>query len=318
MRLIVVGGGMMGANHVRVARRTAGVELVGLVEPDAERRASVAAGDTEFRQFDTVEDALAGVDFDSAVVASPTPTHHANAGTLIDAGKHVLIEKPIAATTEQAADLVARAEAAGVVLTVGHVERFNAAYQELRRNLTNPIHLEMNRSSPFSARIRDSVVIDLMIHDLDLASDIAGCAADACRSVEHSTRSNVPDLCSALVTFESGLTATITASRIGQQKVRSITVTEDDCVITADLLKQEVLIHRVQHVEFVGDDGVRYRQTGTIEVPFIENRGEPLMQELAAFTRSVVHGEPVVVTGTEAIRAMLLCDYVRKSRVPGR
>jgi predicted dehydrogenase len=311
MRLAVIGSGVMGTNHIRVAQRTNGVELVAIVEPDAQRRA-VAIGSADIAGYGSVDELISAGGFDSAVVASPTAAHHQAASVLIAAGKHVLVEKPFALTIVEAEDLSAQAIAAGVTLTVGHIERFNAAFRELLNNIENPIHVTITRSGPFSPRVLDNVVTDLMIHDLDLVSVIAHSDLVDVRSVLQTTRTNSPDLAVALLTFASGLSATVMASRIGQQKVRSIEVTQNESVVVADLLKQEVLIHRLQQVEFVSSAGARIRHSGMIEVPMIENRGEPLMQELTAFA-AAVNGAPVVVSPLEAIRAMRLTEAVLTS-----
>lgn len=108
----------------------------------------------------------------------------------------------------------------------------------------------------------------------------------------------------ALLTFENGVTASVTASRIGQQKLRRVFVTQADSVLAGDLIRQDVMIHRMQHVEFVSDSGARYRQSGTVEIPFIENRGEPLQEELRAFVGTIRGGDPIVTAadGTAALR----------------
>ncbi len=307
----MIGSGVMGTNHLRVAQRTPGIELVAVVENDADRLASVQVPST-VKRLDSVEALLAFGEFDSAVVATPTALHYPTAVALIDRKKHVLVEKPLALNTDEASDLVARAESAGVVLTVGHVERFNPVVGELLRNLANPLHVSILRVGPFSPRVLDNVVNDLMVHDLDLAWAIGQSELVNVATVVQSSRTAGPDLAVSLLRFESGLTATLTSSRIGQQKTRSIEVTQADSVIVADLLKQEIQIHRQQQVEFVSDLGTRVRHTGTIEVPMIEKGGEPLMLELASFAETVAGKEPYV-TGHDGVRAIRWAAEVLKS-----
>lgn len=308
VRLAVVGGGVMGTHHARVALRTPGVELVGLVEQDACRRRDLQSTIPEAR-YASVDELIEGVDFEAAVVATPTPTHATIASRLLRAGRHVLVEKPITATVAEGRCLAALAEECGLVLTVGHVERFNGAFIEMLRFIDRPIHVDITRSGPFTNRILDNVVSDLMIHDLDLLNVIDGSPLVAARSVLRSTRTTGPDLAVALLSFASGLTASVTASHVSQQKIRLIEVTQEDSVVSADLIRQEVLVHRLQQIEFVNDGVPRTRSSGTIETPFIEHRGEPLMHELQAFAQAV-RGGPTVVKPTEALEALRVVEAV--------
>lgn len=308
IRLAVVGAGVMGANHVRVASRTSGVELVAIVELDAEKRVALAQS-VGIESAATISELLSRLDLDAAVIATPTAFHYEVACECIAAGLHVLVEKPITTTPDEGEDLIRRAVAAGVVLSVGHIERFNPAIRELRRCIEKPVHLELVRIGPFTPRVSDNVVIDLMIHDLDLARALAGSEVSALSAIQQSTRTSGPDMVIALLTFENGVTASITASRIGQQKLRRVIVTQDDAVLAGDLIRQDVMIHRMQHVEFVSDTGARYRQSGIVEIPFIENRGEPLMEELRAFVETIHGGEPVV-TAADGVAALRLAAQV--------
>lgn len=310
VRLAIVGAGVMGANHARVASRTIGVELVAIIDVDVEKRTTLA---TAIGARDAADIAEVRTDLDAVIVATPTVHHHAVAAACLDAGLHVLVEKPIAATIAEAEDLEARAAAAGVVLTVGHIERFNPAVRELLRLVENPVHLELTRVGPFMPRVSDNVVIDLMIHDLDLARALAGSEVVEIQSISQSPKTEGPDLAIALAMFENGVTASITASRISQQKIRKISVTQHDSVLEADLIRQDVLIHRMQHVEFVSDAGARYRQSGVVEIPFIENRGEPLMEQLRSFIEAIRGAQPVV-SARDGIAALALVDRVLAGR----
>ena len=308
IRLAVIGAGVMGANHVRVASRTSGVELVAVVELDDAKRVALAQS-AGIESAATVSEMVSRLDVEAVVIATPTVFHYEVACECIAAGLHVLVEKPIATTPEEGEDLIRRADAAGVVLSVGHIERFNPAIRELRRCIEKPVHLELVRIGPFTPRVSDNVVIDLMIHDLDLARALAGSEVTALSAIQQSTRTTGPDMVIALLTFENGVTASITASRIGQQKLRRVIVTQDDAVLAGDLIRQDVMIHRMQHVEFVSDSGARYRQSGIVEIPFIENRGEPLMEELRAFVETIHGGEPVV-TAADGVAALRLAAQV--------
>lgn len=316
-RVAVIGAGVMGVNHVRLAQVVPRLELVAVVDSDAERRAAATAGDAAIATFDDVEALIAADICDAVIVAVPTPFHHAVASRCLRAGLHVLIEKPIASTPAEAEDLIALAADAGVTLMVGHVERFNPVVIELAKLVDEPLHIEADRVGPFSDRVKDSVVLDLMIHDLDIVRMLAASEVRDITGVARTVRSDEIDLASVHVLFGNGTTATITASRLGQQKVRQIRVTQLESHITADLIRQDIAVHRVAHVEYVAEGGTRYRQTGMVEVPFIETRGEPLALELAEFVDAIESGRPALIDGTTGLAALELVDRVHAA-VAGR
>jgi predicted dehydrogenase len=185
---------------------------------------------------------------------------------------------------------------------------------QLETIVKDPIHLDFRRISPFSARAaRDSVVRDLMIHDIDLACFLAGGDVTTVSAVARRTRGDTDDLVVALLTFAGGTTAALTASRIGQQKIREIEVTQAANFVRVDLVREEVTIHRVDHVEFLAEGGPRYSQAGVVEIPFLSNRGEPLALEWAHFVRCVCAGETPRVSGEDALRALAIAERVEQA-----
>lgn len=312
-RLGIVGTGIMGANHARIASMHRDVDLVAVVDPDLDRAVKLAEsyGAAAFSDLDDCLDLV-----DCAIVATPTESHHPVAMALLAAGKHTLVEKPITSTVEQADDLIAAAATAGVILTVGHVERFNPAVLELDNLIRTPLHLTANRVSPYSARVTVGVVLDLMVHDLDIVAKLAGGAVRRVQASTLTVRSDSEDLATALVEFDNGVTATLTASRIGQQKIREITITQPDSFVTVDLLRQDVTINRVDHSEYLSSEGARYRQTGVVEIPFLEHRGEPLALELDEFISAIDAGRAPRVSGADGRAALQLAlDVVAAGRL---
>jgi predicted dehydrogenase len=301
LRLGVIGSGIMGTNHARVASSMPEIDLVAVFDADRNRSQSLAAAFGAVAAADVKE--LAGM-VDAAVVATPTEFHAPIAHELIEAGVDVLVEKPIAPDVDTARRLVDAADAAGRILMVGHVERFNPAVLELGSLLDEVIHIDARRISSYSPRIRDDVVIDLMIHDLDLVTMISGGAASEVMSVVRAPRSASADIASALIAFENGITASLTASRVGQNKIRQIDLTQAENYVTLDLLRQDVTVQRVQQSEFSSDHGRRYRQVGVVEVPFLEHRGEPLALELRHFAECVETRATPRVTGEDGLRAL--------------
>jgi predicted dehydrogenase len=310
LRLGVVGAGIMGANHARVSAALRDAAVTWIVDPDEEKGATLAraTGADWSPDLDRVTEHI-----DAAIVAAPSSLHCSVGLQLIDAGIHVLVEKPIATTVEDAVRLVEAAHQRGVTLAIGHVESYNAAAWELDRLVDRPIHIEATRISPYSPRIADDVVLDLMIHDIEIALRVAGSPpADVC-AVMTDVRSATADLACALVRFQNGVTANLTASRLGQNKIREVRITQADNFVTVDLVRQDVTISRVDHSEFVSDEGARYRQTGMIEIPFLERRGEPLFLELAHFVECVREGAKPRVSGEEGLAALRLALAVRSA-----
>ena len=307
LKLGVIGTGIMGANHARVAAAHPAFELVAVVDPQLER-ASALADRFDATAFSSVHECIDQLD--CAIVATPTEHHFDTATTLLNAGVNVLVEKPITTTLDQAEQLVKLAADKGLVLTVGHVERFNPAVLELPNLIKDPIHITANRVSPYSPRVTVGVVLDLMVHDLDIVAQLAGSTPVSVKSATRTIRSDSEDLATALITFANGVTATVTASRIGQQKIREITVTQAENYIAVDLLRQDVTLHRVDHSEFLSAEGARYRQTGVVEIPFLEHRGEPLGLEHDDFAAAISEGRTPRVTGEQGAAALALALQV--------
>jgi predicted dehydrogenase len=306
VRVAVVGAGIMGANHVRIAHQLPGIELVAVVDADLERaqKAAAVSGAKAFSSMEALPEIA-----DLVVLAVPTKFHAGAALELIAAGVHLLVEKPLALTSDEGQRIVDAAALAGTTLAVGHVERFNAAVVELPKFLDNPIHIDAVRVSPYSARISDGVIFDLMIHDLDIVLSLAGDAeVSSVSGVARHRHGGTEDLASVNVTFSNGLTASLLTSRLGQQKQRTITVTQNDSVVLADLVRQDLTIQRMTRHEYLAEDGARYRTSSTVEVPFLETRGEPLANELAHVAACVRTGERPRVDGLAALRALKFAE----------
>ena len=312
IRMAVVGAGIMGTNHARVAKLLPGVELVAVADPDL-AKARAAAGTLGARAVASVGE-LAG-ELDAAIIAVPTALHVDTALALIDDGVHVLVEKPLAANAADARKIVDAAAARGLVLAVGHIERFNAAVAELGRLLDHPIHIEASRISPYSSRIADGVIFDLMIHDIDIVCSLAGPDARAVNvsGVARATKGQTEDVASVTVQFSTGLTAAFNTSRLGQQKIRTIEITQAESTVMADLVRQDITVHRMSHHEYLTDQGARYRQSSVIEIPFLESRGEPLALELAHFVECIRTGASPRVDGAAGIRAIELAQWATEA-----
>ncbi|MGA7269493.1 MAG: Gfo/Idh/MocA family oxidoreductase [Acidimicrobiia bacterium] len=307
LELALIGAGSMGANHGRVAMGLRDAVVTWIIDPDETRgkRLAEAVG----ARFGRYPEMAAGVD--AAIIAAPTHTHRQLATDFLEAGCHVLVEKPIAPNIEEAEQMIAAAERCQRLMMVGHIERFNPAVLELHRLIDQPVHVTAERVSPYTARIEEGVTSDLMIHDLDLISFIAGNPIRDVSAIRQDVHGE-DDLAMALMTFESGMTASALASRIGQDKVRRITITQADEVVRLDLIRQAITIHRVGQIEPT-EDGGGYRQSGLVEVPFLRHRGEPLLLELGHFIDSIIQGRQPRVTGQDGLRAIRLVEMVKRA-----
>jgi predicted dehydrogenase len=272
----VVGVGHLGRHHLRLARTLPGWRSVGAWDPDRARLEAVCA---EFaaEPLPTLDEAVTRAE--AAVVASPTVTHREVVERFLAAGRHVLVEKPIAASVAEAREMVELARRKGVVLGVGHVEFFNPAVQAVLNRAPRPRYLEAQRLSPFTRRSMDiDVVLDLMVHDLQLAQALNGGAAiREVRAVGVPVLSSRVDLANVRLEFVNGCVGNLTASRVSSERVRKLRLFEPDGYHSIDYADQSVSSYRL----------VRTAGTATIEpVEIRVEKAEPLAGEHLAFQRA--------------------------------
>ena len=289
VRVGVVGVGHIGREHARIYSRLPGVELVGLCDIDAQV-AQKLAQKHGVKSFPTVQ-AMAQ-EIDAATISTPTNTHHEIAGHLLGLGKHVLIEKPIADSTEQAKELVDLATAKGLILQVGHIERFNPALSALEEKLTKPRFIEAHRLSTYPGRSTDiGVVLDLMIHDIEVILHLVRSPILSIDSVGTAVLSKGEDIANTRIRFENGCVANLTASRISFEKMRKIRVFQDDAYLSLDYFDQSGEIYR------------KIDSRITKEKIKVE-KDEPLKLELAAFVDCVQSRQAPRVGGAQASKAL--------------
>ena len=312
VRLGIVGAGIMGASHARVAQTIPDAQVTTVVDPDADKGKRLAAH--VGASYAASADELPGR-VDAAVIAVPTEAHASIAMMLMENGIDVLVEKPIAATVAEGASIVATAEKYSRILMAGHVERFNPAVLELGRYVDGLIHIDIRRVGPFSPRVTTSVILDLMIHDIDLVHMLGGSELKEILALARRVRSGTEDLATCSLTFASGVSATLTASRVGQAKHRQIELTQQDNVVIADLIRQQLTVHRVAHSEFLDDRGARYRQSGIIEIPYLEQQGEPLALELRHFIHCTLNHSQPVVDGHAGLTALETALRIRSEAI---
>lgn len=284
VRAAVVGVGHMGTYHTLAYAELPNVDLVGVVDLDADRARKVAQHyDTQ--PFADHRELIGRADVVS--VAVPTEEHFRVARDLLEAGMSVLVEKPMAPTLEEARELFAVARRAGAILQVGHVERFNGAVQELRKIVDRPILIESRRLGPFVPRVhKDTVVMDLMIHDIDIVLTLAGSRPCRLTTFGAAVHSEVTDVASVQIQFESGTIATISASRATEEKIRTLAITQPDAYILLDYIDQDIQIHRRAAQEYlVNRESIRYRQASFVEHLFVR-KDNPLKLEILHLIRT--------------------------------
>ncbi|WP_186627562.1 Gfo/Idh/MocA family protein [Rhodococcus sp. BP22] len=282
-KIALIGSGRMGSLHARVLAQSNDCELSLLVEP-REQQGKEIADRFGCRWAEDFEDLA---DIDAVVVAAATPTHYDIAGRVLDLGKPVLVEKPLAATYEQSRDLIERSSAQGIPLMCGLLERFNPAVRTAKEFVGEVWQVNGIRHSPFVPRITTGVATDLLIHDVDLAIHFVGSQPSVVRGDfgffhETSKANRSEDCADTILRFDSGAIATISASRVSQRKIRQISLLEADRLIEIDLLRRDITIYRHVDEELPADrDG--YQQQTIIEIPAIRYSEEPLAAQLRSF-----------------------------------
>ena len=298
-RVAVVGVGALGRQHARVYAALPDAELVGVFDTDAGRAREVAEqyGTVPFASLD---DVLRGTD--AVSVAVPTVDHHSVARRLLEAGKAVLLEKPMTVTLAEADDLIALASARGALLQIGHIERFNPAVDLLLAEVRDPRFIEVHRLGVFSPRSLDvDVVLDLMIHDLDILLALDGSEVVQVDAVGVPVLTSRVDIANARLRFASGLTANLTASRVSTEKVRKFRVFSPRTYISADFTAREAQVSRL--VDKAGRPEIVVERSAAPDQ-------EPLRRQIEAFLRSLRDRGAPAVTGEAGRRALSLAHIV--------
>jgi predicted dehydrogenase len=291
IRLGVVGAGHMGSYHVAAIAELVDVRLTAVADLNR-RRAEEVAGRYGAAALSDAAQLVGRVD--AAIVAVPTAQHQAVARFLLENGVHLLVEKPICPALDDARALFLLAKKKNLVLHVGHVERYNGAVQELSRIVRDPILIECRRLGPFSPRVReDGVVLDLMIHDLDIAMRLVDEEIVQLSAAGASILSDRDDVANVQLRFAGGCIANLTASRVTQNKIRTLAVTQPDAYITLDYADQELRIHRQASSEHsLSREELKYREQSQVERLFV-HKDNPLKIEIRHFLGAVRSGAVV-------------------------
>lgn len=304
IKVAVIGVGYLGRFHAQKYSSIEDAELVGVVDSDPERAEAVAkeVGTRAFRS----RAELPGL-VDAVSIATPTEFHHSIGMEFLSKGVHVMMEKPLAADSREAGELVREAERTGAVLQVGHIERFNGAMTALGNAVRDPLYIEAARTSPYPNRSTDvDVILDVMVHDIDLVLSMAGSEPERVEATAFPVVSpGKADFASARVVFRNGCAACITASRVARERVRKITVYQPGAVISIDYAAQTLSFDRT----VPGSGPVASQSAEDLKV----EKKDSLLEELRSFLISVRDGRPPVVSGRDGMRALELAERIREA-----
>jgi predicted dehydrogenase len=289
IRAAVVGAGNFGARHAEKYAALPEAELVAVVDRDPARAAEIAGKHGALALTDPAD---LPDDVEAVSVAAPTVAHHPVGMALLRRGVHILIEKPIAERIELGEELAAEAEARGLVLQVGHIERHSPVFEALAAAVTLPLFIESNRISPFTGRSTDvNVVLDLMIHDIDLIASLVGRRIEGIEAVGAPVLTDREDIANARLRFDGGCVANITASRISMKTERRMRVFQPEGYVAADLVTRKLTR--------IGRSGAGF-DAAEDEFP----PGDNLKAEIASFLRAVAEGGAPKVTGRDGVEAL--------------
>ncbi|HCC69445.1 MAG TPA: UDP-N-acetyl-D-glucosamine dehydrogenase [Nitrospiraceae bacterium] len=285
----VIGVGYLGAHHARIFSELKDVQLIGVVDANSESAREVASR-YSCKAYENHLEIMDSVD--AVSIATPTTIHFPIAMDFLMARKDILIEKPITSNVKEAEELIHEAQARGLVLQVGHLERFNPGLSIIDSMLDNPSFIESHRLSPFSVRGTDvDVTLDLMIHDIDIILSLVGSEVSDLRATGDRVLTENIDTAHAWIEFENGCIAGIVASRISPEKVRQIKVFQRHTCLSLDYQSQEVLCYR--------------KVADRIETEKIKpEKKEPLREQLKSFIKCVRERSMPVVSGVEGKKAL--------------
>lgn len=297
-RIAVIGAGYLGRIHAQKCSKIPEANLVGVVDI-ARDRAEEAAKEartvpyTDFRRLFGAVDAVS--------IVTPTENHFEIGLEFLKAGVDVLIEKPVTKTPEEALRLIEEAGKRGLILQVGHLERFNAAVVALEGRVNNPMFIESQRISPFPNRSTDvDVILDLMIHDIDIILNLVRSDVKSVSAVGMPVVTDMVDMANARITFANGCVADVTASRVARERVRKITVFQREQYFSIDYANQLITVSRPRpDAAGLHDEEIRLEKS------------DSLMEEIRAFIKCTATRTPPLVSGTEGLNALRIAQRIQ-------
>ena len=311
VNISLIGVGRMGQFHLNVISQINSINLTGIYDAD-ENHLNEVSNKYNINKFNSLDEAIDNSE--AVIIASPTKFHFEIAKKALEKGKHVLVEKPMTETYAQAKELQEIVNKKNLILQVGHVERFNGAVQELHHIIEKPYLIEARRLAPFTPRITDvGVVFDIMIHDLDIVTSLVKKPVIRFSASGKRVRTNNEDIASALLEFEDETIATVSASRITQEKIRTLAISTEDAYFILDYATQDITIHRQASSEskIKTSIGINYTQESIIERVFI-HRDNPLKLEDEHFANCILGKDKRFVSVENDVNTIKLTEDILK------
>lgn len=306
LQAAVVGVGHLGQLHAQKYHQIENVHLAAVVDTNKDRAEKVASdchcqAYTDYHQLPE--------DITLVSIAADTKHHCTIARDLLNAGKHLLIEKPMCETSEEARELIQLADSKNLKIQVGHIEQFNPAFISLKKHIDKPVFIECIRLSPFVHRlgVEDvSVIFDVMIHDIDLAISLVGSSVLESATMGAAVVTQDIDIVNSRITFEQGCVVNITASRISNKQERMLRVFQSGCYMAADLQTKEVRIHTTNHNPSSNGE----HQFKEQRLSFNDQERDSLKQQIISWVNAITLGSPIQVTGEDGYKALVLAQRI--------
>ncbi|MCP9199762.1 Gfo/Idh/MocA family oxidoreductase [Gramella sp. GC03-9] len=310
----VLGAGHLGKIHLKLLQQSEEYELVGFYDANIEN-AEIVASKFGYKMFENLDELIA--ECDMIDVVTPTLSHFEVAKKVITAGKHLFIEKPITNTYKEATELIELASKHRVKGQVGHVERFNPAFQAVSNRIENPMFIEAHRLAEFNPRGTDvPVVLDLMIHDIDAVLSVVQSKVKKINASGVSVISETPDIANARIEFENGCVANLTASRISMKNMRKSRFFQRDAYISVDFLEKKCEVVKMKDAPENPDDFAMILQNaeGIRKQIYFDNPevspNNAILQELESFADAIRNDKEPVVTMEQAAEALRVANLV--------
>ena len=311
VNISLIGVGRMGQFHLNVISQINHINLSGIYDAD-ENHLNEISQKYNIKKFNSIDEAIDNAE--AVIIASPTTFHFEIAKKAVEKGKHVLVEKPMTETYAQALELEEIVKQKNVILQVGHVERFNGAVQELHHIIEKPYLIEARRLAPFTPRITDvGVVFDIMIHDLDIVTSLVKKPVIKFSASGKRIRTKNEDIASALLEFEDETIATVSASRVTQEKIRTLAISTEEAYFLLDYATQDITIHRqaASQSNIKTSIGINYKQESIIERVFI-HRDNPLKLEDEHFANCILGKDKRFVSIEDDVNTIKLTEAILK------
>ena len=311
VNISLIGVGRMGQFHLNVISQINSIILSGIYDANEDHLNEISQK-YNIKKFTSIDEAIDNAD--AVIIASPTIHHFEIAKKAVEKGRHVLVEKPMTETYAQAVELEEIVKQKNIILQVGHVERFNGAVQELHHIIEKPYLIEARRLAPFTSRITDvGVVFDIMIHDLDIVTSLVKKPIIRFSASGKKIRTQNEDMASALLEFEDSTIATISASRVTQEKIRTLAISTEEAYFILDYATQDITIHRqaASQSNIKTSIGINYKQESIIERVFI-HRDNPLKLEDEHFANCILGKDKRFVSIEDDVNTIKLTEDILK------